>query len=221
MTSERLARLKAVLERRQPDLTVLLENVHKPHNFSAILRTCDAVGVLEAHAVTPTGSLKRHHAASGGSGKWVGVRAHRSLASALAALRREGLRILAAHLRPDARDFREEDYTRPTAVLLGQERLGVSAEAEAACDGFVRIPMLGFVGSLNVSVAAALILFEAQRQRGAAGLYDRPRLDPETARRQLFEWAYPELAAYCRDHGLAFPRLDEAGEMLDAVPGPR
>jgi tRNA (guanosine-2'-O-)-methyltransferase len=218
MTSERLARLRAALDRRQPDLTVLLENVHKPHNFSAILRTCDAVGVFEAHAVTPSGRLTRHHATSGGSGKWVGVKAHATLAEAVATLRREGLLIVAAHLSPEAREFRDVDYVRPTAILLGQERLGVSAEAQAAADCFVRIPMLGLVGSLNVSVAAALILFEAQRQRSCAGLYDRPRLPEETRRRVLFEWAYPELAAYCRDAGLPYPRLDEAGEIVDPVP---
>lgn len=218
MTPERLARLNRALDRRQPDLTVLLENVHKPHNLSAILRTCDAVGVLGAHAVVPGGSVRRHHATSAGSGKWVGVEVHRTLGDAVAALRGRGLRILAAHPTPEARDFREEDYTRPTAVLLGQEKLGVSAEALAACDGAVAIPMLGLVGSLNVSVAAAQILFEAQRQRLAAGLYERPRLDPETRVRVLFEWAHPEVATYCRREGLPYPRLDEAGELADPPP---
>jgi tRNA (guanosine-2'-O-)-methyltransferase len=218
MTPERYRRIRAVLDRRQPDLTVLLEDVHKPHNFSAILRSCDAAGVFETHATSPSGRVRRHHPTSGGSGKWVGVRVHPTVAGALADLRERGLRILAAHPTAAAADFREEDYARPTAILLGQEKTGVSAAAAAGADGFVAIPMVGMVASLNVSVAAALILFEAQRQRAAAGLYDRPRLDEETYRRTLFEWGYPEIAAYCREIGHPYPRLDEEGRLLDPVP---
>lgn len=218
ITRERFARLRRTLDRRQPDLTVLLEGVHKPHNFSAILRTCDAVGVLEAHATAPTGRVRRSRATSSGTAKWVGVRAHASIADALTALRREGLRIVAAHLDDAAVDFRRQDYTRPTAILLGQEKLGVTPQAAAGADALVSIPMLGLGASLNVSVAAALILFEAQRQRAEAGLYDRSRLDPETYRRTLFEWAYPELAAYCRQTGAPYPRLDADGRIRDPVP---
>lgn len=217
MTPERLRRLKAALDRRQPDLTVLLENVHKPQNFHAILRTCDAVGVATAHAVTPAGPVRRHSFVAAGSDRWVAVESHATIADALAALRRQGLRVLAAHLAPEARDFRAEDYTGPTAILLGQEKHGVTAEALAGADGFVRIPMAGLVSSLNVSVATALILFEAQRQRAAAGLYDRQRLDPATYEKTLFEWAYPEIADYCRRHGRKYPRLDEDGELLDPI----
>jgi len=218
MTPERFQRLRSVLDRRQPDLTVLLEDVHKPHNFSAILRTCDAVGVLAAHATTPGGRVRRHKPTSGGSGKWVGVEVHASIAEALAALRGRGLRILAAHLGAGAVDFRRQDYTLPTAILLGQEKFGVSAEAAAGADACIAIPMQGMVASLNVSVAAAVILFEAQRQRAAAGLYEACRIEPELYHRTLFEWAYPELAAYCREVGHPYPRLDEAGEILDPVP---
>lgn len=218
MTPQRYRRLRAVLDRRQPDLTVLLEQVHKAHNLSAILRTCDAVGVFEAHAVTPSGRVRRRPAPSAGSGKWVAVRAHATVGEAVEALRGQGLRVLGAHLTGEAVDFRSEDYTRPTAILLGQEKTGVSDQAAARADGLISIPMSGMVASLNVSVAAALILFEAQRQRAEAGLYDAPRLDPETYRRTLFEWAYPELAAFCREIGHPYPRLDDEGRLLDPVP---
>lgn len=219
MTPERYRRIRSVLNRRQPDLTVLLEEVHKPHNFSAILRTCDAVGVLEAHAVTPSGrGVRRHKPTSAGSGKWVKVTTHDRVTDALATLRERGFHVLAAHLTSQAVDFRAPDYTRPTAILLGQEKLGVTDEAAAGADGFIAIPMAGMVASLNVSVAAALILYEAQRQRSRAGLYDTPRLDLETYRRALFEWAYPELAAYCREIGHPYPRLDDEGRLLDPVP---
>ncbi len=217
MTPDRFRRLRAALDRRQPDLTVLLENVHKPQNFHAILRTCDAVGIATAHAVTPDGPLRSHSFVAAGSDRWVAVETHLEIGPAFAALRQQGLRVLAAHLAPEANDFRAEDYTRPTAILMGQEKYGVSEEALAAADGFVRIPMAGLVSSLNVSVATALILFEAQRQRAAAGLYDGPRLDPATYDKTLFEWAYPELADYCRRRGRPYPRLDEDGELLDPI----
>ena len=220
MTPQRFKRLRSVLNRRQPDLTVLLDHVHKPHNLSAILRTCDAVGVLEAHAVLPGGGdFEPHHETSAGAGKWMRVAKHRDVVEAVRTLQARGFQVLAAHLSERARDFREPDYTRPTAILLGAEKFGVSPAAAAAADGHIVIPMVGMVASLNVSVAAAVILFEAQRQRAAAGLYDRPRLDPETYRRVLFEWAYPDLARRCREAGVPYPPLGPEGEILGPVPG--
>ncbi|MEM7483462.1 MAG: tRNA (guanosine(18)-2'-O)-methyltransferase TrmH [Acidobacteriota bacterium] len=218
-TPERFARVREVLDRRQPDLTVLLENVHKPHNFSAILRSCDAVGICEAHAITPTGDRpKLHNAVTSGAGKWLKVRSHDNIQHALGALKAEEFQVLAAHPAEGAIDYRQADFTRPTAVLLGQEKDGVSVNAAAGADGWIVIPMFGMVPSLNVSVAAALILFEAQRQRAAAGLYDRCRLDPEVYRRTLFEWAYPVLAERCRRHKVDYPELGEDGDLLGDVP---
>ncbi|WP_018110580.1 tRNA (guanosine(18)-2'-O)-methyltransferase TrmH [Thermus igniterrae] len=188
MTEARRKRLEEVLSRRQPDLTVLLENVHKPHNLSAILRSCDAVGVLEAHAVNPTGGVPTFNETSGGSHKWVYLRVHPSIQEAYAHLRARGFRVYATALREDALDYRQVDYTRPTAILLGAEKWGVSEEALALADGAIRIPMLGMVQSLNVSVAAAVILFEAQRQRLQAGLYQEPRLEPELYQKVLEDW---------------------------------
>lgn len=188
MTEARRRRIEEVLKKRQPDLTVLLENVHKPHNLSAILRTCDAVGVLEAHAVNPTGGVPTFNETSGGSHKWVYLRVHPDIQTAIAHLRERGFRVYATALREDAQDFREMDYTKPTAILLGAEKWGVSQEALALSHGAIKIPMLGMVQSLNVSVAAAVILFEAQRQRLKAGFYEHPRLDPELYQRVLEDW---------------------------------
>jgi tRNA (guanosine-2'-O-)-methyltransferase len=220
-TLRRFQRVRDTLGRRQPDLTVLLEQVDVPRNLAAILRSCDAVGVAEAHAVWPGGRLKISRPASGGNRKWVPVRKHRALADALACLREKGLRILAAHPAAGAVSsgaFRDVDYTQPTAILFGNEDNGVSEEALAAVDGQVIIPMSGMGTSLNVSVAAALILFEAQRQRLAAGFYDRPRLDAETYRAMLFEWAFPKLAALCRKRDIPYPPLGEDGEILGPLP---
>ena len=149
--------------------------------------------------------------ASAGSRKWVEIRAHRDLASALRHLRGSGHQVLAAHFSDTAVDFREVDYTRPTAILLGSELWGVSTGAAEGSDQHIVIPMEGMVASLNVSVATALILYEAQRQRQEAGLYGERRLSPDVYERKLFEWCYPEVAVQLRRDGRPYPELDEDG----------
>ena len=218
MTPKRYQKLRRVLDARQPDLTVLLDNVHKPHNFSAILRSCDAVGVFEAHAVWQDPTLRPHHLTSGGTGKWVGIRTHPDIDDAVTDLRARGFQLIAAHPDDHARDYRDIDYTRPTALMLGAELQGLGKAALECADARVCVPMLGMGASLNVSVAAATILFEAQRQRTNADLYAESRLEPAVYRKTLFEWAQPVIARYCRRHGLVYPALDEDGEIVGPLP---
>jgi len=142
------------------------------------------------------------------------LRVHPSIEEAAAHLKERGFTIYAANLSKRAVDYRQVDYVRPAVVLLGAEKWGVSRRAAELADANVIIPMMGMVQSLNVSVAAAVILFEAQRQRLEAGLYDRPRLDPETYRRTLFEWGYPRRAEVLRRRGLPYPELDEEGQIV-------
>ncbi|PZA08168.1 MULTISPECIES: tRNA (guanosine(18)-2'-O)-methyltransferase TrmH [unclassified Meiothermus] len=221
MTPERWRKINAVLDRRQPDLTVLMERVHKWHNFSAVLRSCDAVGVLEAHLVPAAHGIPEDKnpsrptaATSGSAAKWVGVRLHPDTPAAFAELRARGFIVYAAHFSPVAVDYREVDYTQPTCILLGTEKWGVTEEAAALADGHIVIPMMGMVQSLNVSVAAAVILFEAQRQRMRLGMYDGSRLEPALRQRLLFEWAYPDWAERCRKEGRDYPPLGPEGEIL-------
>lgn len=214
MNPERFRRLRRTLARRQPDLTVLMDGVHKSHNFSAILRNCDAAGVLDAHVVTPDEDLDLHHGTSAGTKKWIRVVHHASVTRAASGLRERGFRVVAAHPSSDSRDFRDIDYTRPTALMMGAELHGVSEEGLAAADLFVEIPMMGMVHSLNVSVATALLLFEAARQREDAGMYDEIRLHPEEFERRLFEWAYPSVAFTRRQEGRPYPALTETGEII-------
>ncbi len=188
MTERRRQRIFDVLSRRQPDLTVLAEDVYKPHNLSAILRSCDAVGIGEVHAVKPTGGVATYNATSASAEKWVDLVVHEGLGAAAEALGRRGFTLYAAHLSDEAVDYRDVDYTRACAVLLGNEKAGVSPEAAALAHQHVIIPMLGMVQSLNVSVAAAVILFEAQRQRRAAGMYDAARLTPAETRQLALRW---------------------------------
>jgi tRNA (guanosine-2'-O-)-methyltransferase len=216
MTPERFRRLRAVLSERQPDLTVLMDRVNKLHNFSAILRTCDAVGVYQAHAVLPDSDPALHHGVSAGAARWVPVTPHSDTGAAVRHLKQAGFHVLAAHLSDRAVDYREVDYTLPTALMMGAELYGVSDEGLEAADQHVVIPMRGLVQSLNVSVATALLLFEAHRQRSDAGMYQRPRLPAEEFHRRLFEWAFPREAAVFRRTDQPYPDLDADGNWIRA-----
>lgn len=213
MTPERFARLKHALLRRQHDLTVLADGVHKDHNVSAIIRTCDAVGIARIHAVWPDGAIRRHHMVAGGSKRWVELELHANASIACDTFRSAEMQILAAKPSFRAVDFRQIDYTRPTAVILGAELTGPSEEALEHADTAITIPMHGLVESLNVSVAAAIVLFEAERQRALAGFYSRPPPDPTEFDRTLFEWAYPDIARRCRQRDLAYPALADDGAL--------
>ncbi|VFS55153.1 tRNA (guanosine(18)-2'-O)-methyltransferase [Leminorella grimontii] len=205
-----------MLATRQTDLTVCLEQVHKPHNVSAIIRTADAVGVHEVHAVWPHERMRTQVASAAGSNSWVKVKTHRDIQSAVGHLKQQGMQILATNLSDSAVDFRDIDYTRPTCILLGQEKSGITKEALALADRDIIIPMIGMVQSLNVSVASALILYEAQRQRQNAGMYRREgsTLSIEEQQRFLFEGGYPVLANVAKRKGLPQPLIDENGEIV-------
>ena len=217
MTPERFARLQYALDRRQPDLTVFMDSVNKSHNFSAIVRTADAVGIQRLHAISGVDTLPPHHMMAGGTKHWVGVTLHRTTRAALTALRAEGWRLVAAHGGEKTRDYREIDYTQKVAIMVGAELVGLSDKAVAAADEHVAIPMHGLGTSLNVSVAVGVILLEAERQRVAAGLYAHSRLTSEERERTLFEWSYPDIAERCRRHGRPYPPLTADG-MLASNP---
>jgi len=217
-TEHRVRRILDVLARRQPDLTVLAEDVYKPHNLSAILRSCDAVGIGTVHAVRPTGGLPTYAATSASADKWVDVVVHRDVRAAVSTLATGGVQVLAAHFSDDAVDYRDVDYVRPTAIVLGNERSGVTSLAASLADVRVVIPMLGMVPSLNVSVAAAVMLFEAQRQRRAAGAYARPRLDAKERSDAAVRWLYPDEAARWDARGLPYPWVDGHGHLVNERP---
>lgn len=214
MTPDRFRLIRRTLEQRQPDLTVLADSLRKTHNIAAVMRSCDAVGVLDVHAVSPGGAIPRHHSTNAGSSRWTRLHTHGSIDSAINGLKEQGFQVLAAHLSPTARDFRDVDYCPPTAILLGTELEGVSQTGADMADQHIMIPMTGMVESLNVSVAAAVILYEAQRQREAANMYDQCRISPDDYRQILFEWAYPDIARRCRDKRRAYPDLGDDGQML-------
>jgi len=213
MTPERFLKIKTVLGRRQPDLTVLTDSVHKSHNISAILRTCDAVGIHRVHAVSSGGDLRRHHMISGGSQRWVDVVVHTSSEEATSILKSQGWRLVAAHPEDSAKDYRDIDYTQKVAIIFGSELEGLTPNITKKVDDVIAIPTNGFVASLNVSVAAALILFEACHQRETQGLYDQSRLSCEEFNNTLFEWAYPQIAERCRMRDQPYPALTQDGAL--------
>ena len=216
MENTRFHRVKNVLDRRQTDLTVCLEDVHKHHNLSAIVRSADAVGCHHVHAVWPEKQKWLTNNTSGGSKNWIDTHLHKNIDDAVTSMRKHNpdVQILATNLSPDAVDYRDIDYTKPTAIIVGQEKTGISPKALAHADKNIIIPMQGMAQSLNVSVAAALILFEAQHQRLKAGLYDRDMLDERIKHTMLFEGCHPIIAQKCKEKILPYPALDENGEIV-------
>lgn len=180
LTEARKARIRRAVALRQPDLTVVLHNIHDPHNVSAILRSCDACGVGRVHLLyTREAFPSLSSASSASASKWVDTVRHHDAEGLLAALASEGLTVVAAGVHPEAVPVMDWDFTRPTAVILGNEHRGLDPDLAARVPHTVCIPMYGMVQSLNVSVAAAIILYEALRQRRAAGRLERPALPPQ------------------------------------------
>jgi tRNA (guanosine-2'-O-)-methyltransferase len=214
MTPERLARINTMLDKRQPDLTVCMEGLHKSHNLAAVVRTCDAIGVSDVHAVWKSEEAEVRGGSAAGSQNWIDVHNYHKTADAIAALKAQGMQVLVTNLSDTAVNFTEIDYTKPTAIVLGQEKFGTSEEALALADQDIIVPMVGMVQSLNVSVACSVVLYEAQRQRQLAGMYDTPKLSYERRQRTLFEGGHPIFAEACKRKGLPYPTIDEEGQIV-------
>ena len=215
MTPERFQKIRDVLNRRQPDLTIIMDNVHKPHNLAAIIRSCDAVGIGDIHGISSNEhKVGTNLKSAGGSNHWVHLHIHNAIETIISNLRSTGFCIYAANTSSKAKDYRSIDYTGPTAMIFGAELDGISSEILNQMDDEIMIPIVGMVASLNVSVAAAVIMFEAQRQRKEAGLYNKNRLDDNTYDKLLFEFSYPDVAKQCQKSGLSYPALDKEGYII-------
>ena len=190
----RLERFREVLRRRQKDLVVFVENVKNEHNFSAILRTCDAVGVHRIfYYYEGNGDVSVNEGISLGAQRWLFLERVHNVPERLERLKREGFQLVVTWIGEGSVDFREVDYTRPTVVVVGNELKGVSEEVARLADIRIIIPMMGMVRSLNVSVATAVVLYEAQRQRQEKGMYDRPSLSEEEMEEIVEKWAFEEI----------------------------
>jgi len=178
MTPERLHRIQSVLSKRQNDLTIVLENVFDPHNISAVMRSCDAVGVQEIFVLNT--KIPRHkkwgERSSSSAAKWLTIHQYDNAEVCLKHLRSKYDAILTTHLSSDAVSLYQLDLCKRTALVFGNEHAGVSDELRAACDGNFIIPQVGMIRSLNISVACAVSLYEAFRQKEGAGHYETSKL---------------------------------------------
>ena len=156
---------------------------------------------------------------AGGTKKWIKVNKHPSTEQGLKNLKKQGFQIIATSLSENSKDYRKIDYTKPTAILVGEELEGISQQAIQMADENISIPMIGMVQSLNVSVASALVLYEAYHQRMAAGLYDNRSLDKETYMTLLFEACHPKIANCCQQKRIPYPAIDENAKILEPLPG--
>ena len=211
----RFKRIKDVLNSRIQDLTVLIEGVNKPHNLSAIIRTCDAAGVFQANFICNHSEVKTFNSTAQGSQKWVKLNNHESYLSATNTLKKRGFKLYGTSLNENSIDYRDLDFTKNTCFVLGAEKWGLSKELTAQVDKSIYIPMHGMVQSLNVSVAGAILLFEAIRQRKNKNLipYDGEGLNQEEYKNTLFEWTYPELIDLYKKSNKDYPSLDENGKI--------
>jgi tRNA (guanosine-2'-O-)-methyltransferase len=195
MTPERSQKLANVLNKRQNDVTVVLENVFDPHNISAVMRTCDAVGVQEIYVLNT--KIPRHKKwgakSSSSAAKWLTIHEYDNAGECFSSLRRRYSKILTTHLSTDAIDLYEIDFTESVALVFGNEHSGVSEEIRTLADGNFIIPQSGIIRSLNISVACAVTLYEAYRQKKLAGHYNQRKLDDVMYNELLKEWGFKEL----------------------------
>jgi tRNA (guanosine-2'-O-)-methyltransferase len=195
MTPERELRIRTVLDRRQEDLVVVLENVFDPHNISAVMRTCDAVGVQDVYVLNTR--IPRHKKwgakSSSSAAGWLTVHQYGDVEECLSAVRKQVDRVFATHLSSDAISLYEVDLTARIALVFGNEHSGVSDEIRALSDGNFVIPQVGIIQSLNISVACAVTLYEAYRQKKAAGQYDTQGLSSDRYQELLSAWSRGQL----------------------------
>jgi len=190
MTPERTRKLNDVLSKRQPDIAVVLENVFDPHNISAVMRTCDAVGVQDIYILNT--KIPRHKKwgakSSSSAAKWLTIHQFENASACFSSLRKNYSTILTTHLSSDAISLHEINFTKNIALVFGNEHSGVSDEIRELADGNFIIPQVGIIRSLNISVACAVTLYEAYRQKNLAGQYDHQRLEQAEFDKLFQEW---------------------------------
>jgi len=192
VTPERLEKMKKILYTRQWTLRVFMDYVYSPHNLSAIVRTCDAVNVGKLY-YRHQKKIKLNNEITMGAHKWIFHEYVDNIEEFYKNIKKEGYQVVVTMLDETSVDFREVDYTKPTLIVLGNEVDGVSEVSIRYADKKVLIPMYGMSQSLNVSVANAVMLYEAQRQRSSKGMYDKPSLPPELIEKTLKKWAYDDI----------------------------
>jgi tRNA (guanosine-2'-O-)-methyltransferase len=189
LTEKRLNKFKAVANARQHTLHIVLENVHDPHNVSAVLRTCDAAGIPSVSLLYYLEKFPRIGKKSSASAvKWIEKEKYTDIQKCYNSLKQQGYKIYATSLTEGSINLYDVDFTEKCAIVLGNEHRGVSDEAAELSDEKIYIPMFGMVQSLNISVAAAVIIYEAVRQRIDKDMYTESSLNKEELDLLLDKW---------------------------------
>jgi tRNA (guanosine-2'-O-)-methyltransferase len=186
MTSQRYQRLSSVLHHRQPDLTVILENVFDPHNISAVMRTCDAVGIQDVYVLSNRipPHKKWGEKSSSTASQWLTIHQFTDVENCFQEIRKKYAKIYTSHLGENSKNLYQMDLTESVALIFGNETFGVSDDIRKYADGDFIIPQVGIIKSLNISVACAVTLYEAFRQKNEKGHYKESRL-PKTEMQNL------------------------------------
>ncbi len=192
MTPERTQKLLTVLAKRQGDLAVVMENVNDPHNISAVMRTCDAVGIQDIFVLTTKIKPHKRYGAksSSSAAKWLTIHTYTDAEACFSELKKRYSQVLTTHLAADSVGLYEIDFTKSTALVFGNEHDGVSEEIRRLADGNFIIPQMGIIQSLNISVACAVSIYEACRQKNLAGHYSKPSLSNEARESLLKNWGF-------------------------------
>jgi len=189
-TERRTNKIKSVLLARQDSLKIVLENIHDPHNVSAIFRTCDAAGIPKATLLYNIEKFPKIGKKSSASAfKWVEKEKYKTVEECYGALHMEGFKIYASHISDDAKNLYDLDLTEKVALVLGNEHRGISEEAAKLADERFVIPMYGMVQSLNVSVSAAITIYEALRQRTQKGMYSASEISQQELEEKINNWS--------------------------------
>jgi tRNA (guanosine-2'-O-)-methyltransferase len=190
MTNERRTKIESVLSKRQGNITVLLENVFDPHNISAVMRSCDAMGIQEIYVLTTT--IARHQKwgarSSSSANRWLTVHQYEDLETCYKDIKKKYYKILTTHLSSASVSLYDTDLTQSIALVFGNEHAGISDELLALSDGNFSIPQVGMIQSLNISVACAVTLYEAFRQKTIAGHYEGTTLSTEDYQSLSKQW---------------------------------
>jgi tRNA (guanosine-2'-O-)-methyltransferase len=194
MTPERRHKLLNVLHKRQNNLTVVLENVFDPHNVSAVMRTCDSIGIQDIYILNNriAPHKKWGFRSSSSAYKWLTVHQFTDVEACMQQLRNNYSKIFTTFLGPGSIGLYDIDFTESIALVFGNEHFGVSEEIRAQADGNFVIPQQGIIQSLNISVACAVTIYEAYRQKSLAGHYTQPSMPAARMEGLLNEWGFKE-----------------------------
>lgn len=190
MTPARYKRLTSVLDKRQPDLTVVLENVFDPHNVSAVMRTCDAIGIQDVYILNDRipPAKKWGYRSSSTASEWLTIHQFTDAESCFKEVKEKYQKVYTSHLTETSNELYSMDLTESLALVFGNETSGVSDHVRKYSDGDFIIPQVGIIKSLNISVACAVTLYEAFRQKSLEGHFNSPRLSEDHRQKLEKEW---------------------------------